>query len=257
MDLGLKGKNVFITASSEGIGYATAEAFLAEGAIVCINGRNEEKLERAVHTLGSAYGIKKVYGISGDMANSNDITRACEVVKQHTTYLDVLIGNLGTGKPLSSDKLSFDEWNYMLQMNLLSAVLLMQHIQDLFAQSGGSIVLLSSLAAFERIGAPPAYAAAKSGILSLVKYMAPLLWEKEIRINGVAPGNIYYPGGRWNELARKDSVGTKEYIERNVPLKRFGKPEEIAAAVTFLASERSSFTTGVTLQIDGGQSRGY
>ena len=87
--------------------------------------------------------------------------------------------------------------------------------------------------------------------------MTPILAKDGIRINGVSPGNVYYDGGRWQELCEQNPEGTRSYIEAEVPLKRFATSEEIAASVAFLCSERSSFTTGTVLQVDGGQGRGY
>ncbi len=256
MELGLLGKTVFITASTSGIGKAIAEAFLREGAAVIINGRSQSKLDDAVNILRKKFGDNKVYGIQGDMSENGFIRDTIYKMKEFVSHIDIIVGNLGTGKPISDDKFDLEEWQYMLKVNLLSAVGLIHDALDLFSDSGGSIVLMGSLAAHERIGAPPAYAAAKAGVISLVKYAAPILIRRGIRINAVSPGNIFFQGGRWEELTMQEPDGTKEYLETEVPMKRFGTSEEIAETVLFLASERSGFTTGSVIQADGGQSRG-
>ena len=257
MELDLYGKNVFITASTSGIGKATAAAFLREGATVIINGRNEKKLSEVLAEFRKKYGDKKVYGICADMSEELSMKEAADKIKEYVSYIDIVVGNLGTGKPVSKDKFDLQEWQYMLKINLLSAVVLIQNVRNLFLDTGGSIVIMASLAAHDRIGAPPAYAAAKAGIVSLVKYAAPILAEYNVRINAVSPGNIFFAGGRWEELMTQNFTGTKEYIEKEVSMKRFGKPEEIAETILFLCSNKSSFTTGTIVQVDGGQGKGY
>ena len=257
MNLYLNGKKVFITASTGGIGKATAAAFLREGANVIINGRDEDKLADTVKELRKVYGEEKVYAVCGDMSDEETIKYAIGKIKEHVSGIDIVVGNLGTGKPVSDDKFDLREWEYMLKMNLLSAVGLIQNTRGLFSENGGSIVLIASLAAHDRIGAPPAYAAAKAGVISLVKYAAPILWRDNIRINAVSPGNVFFEGGRWEELLRQDETGINDYIEKEVPMKRFGTAEEIAETIVFLSSGKAGFTTGAVVQVDGGQGKGY
>ena len=257
MELGLCGKNVFITASTSGIGKAIATVFLKEGATVIINGRNEKKLIDSLNEFRELYGREKVYAVCCDMSEEALINEAVNEIKEYVSCLDIVVGNLGTGKPISDDKFDIKEWKYMLKMNLLSTVGLLYNVRDLFSETGGSIVLITSLAAHDRIGAPPAYAASKAGIISLVKYAAPILIKQNVRINAVSPGNILFEGGRWEQLMAQDSIGVKEYIEKEVPMRRFGNVEEIAETVLFLCSEKSSFTTGAVVQVDGGQGKGY
>lgn len=257
MDLGLCDKSVFITASTSGIGKAIATAFLREGATVIINGRNEKKLVDSLNEFRQLYGRERVYAICGDMSEEALIKEAVNKIKEYVSCLDVVVGNLGTGKPISDDKFDMKEWQYMIKMNLLSAVGLLHNVRDLFSEVGGSVVLITSLAAHDRIGAPPAYAASKAGVISLVKYAAPILLEQNVRINAVSPGNVFFEGGRWEQLMVQDSIGVKEYIEKEVPMKRFGNVDEVAETVLFLCSEKSSFTTGAIVQVDGGQGKGY
>lgn len=258
MDLGLAGKVAFVSASSDGIGRAVAETLLTEGAVVTINGRSQEKLSEAVRLL-NAHGGNVVESLQGDMSDKASVTQVCGWLKDRYGQVDILVANLGSGKSLTSDSLDVNEWQRLLEINLYSAVWLIHEARrvELLRHGNGAVMLMASLAAFDRIGAPPAYAAAKAGIVSLVKYLAPVLAEDGIRINAVAPGNVYYEGGRWQELCEQDADGVRQYIETEVPLKRFATSEEIAASVAFLCSERSSFTTGTVLQVDGGQGKGY
>lgn len=257
MDMGLRGKTVFVTASTSGIGRAVAEAFLGEGATVIINGRSKDKINALLTEWHEKYGGTRVYAVCGDMSEETSIKEAAKQIKAWVSYLDIMVGNLGTGKPISADKFDLQEWRYMLDKNLLSTVGLIQNMRDFFAEKGGSIVVMASLAAHDRIGAPPAYAASKAGLISLVKYAAPILIRQNIRINAVSPGNIFFKGGRWEELMEENPKATKEYLQTEVPMQRFGMPEEIAEAVLFLGSERSGFITGTVLQVDGGQGKGY
>lgn len=258
MKLGLNGKTALITASANGIGRETAKAFLQEGATVFINGRDEKRLLKVQEELTGEYGDARVYSVCGDAANEKVIRMIHDRIEEKCGKLDILVPNLGRGKPISENKLDMDEWQCMMEVNLFSAVKLINRFYDLLRLGNNpSITMLSSIAALEKLNAPYAYAASKSSILALIKYLSDDYAKDNIRVNGVIPGNIYFEGGRWEELLDLDRTGTEEYIRNNVPLKRFGKPEEIANAIIFLASECSLFTTGSTLVVDGGQRRGW
>lgn len=256
MDLGLTDKKVFVTASSQGIGYSIAESFLKEGACVLLNGRNEKKLQQCYEVLQEKYGTAKIYSFVGDITKEDVILQCKKYIKSLWGKLDILIPNLGSGKPVGESRMDIKEWEFLMNTNLLSAVNVVTAFMDMLSPNdNSSIIFISSIAACERISAPYAYAASKNAVRTLSNYLSGDLAEKLIRVNCVIPGNILFTGGRWEELYNNDKDGVETYINTNVPLKRFGRPEEIADAVVFLASERAKFITGAELVIDGGQKR--
>lgn len=256
MNLQLKGKNVIITASTDGIGFASARKFLEEGANVLINGRNQLKAEERKKSLEKEFGKDRVFAYAGDITKEENIEGLCQHAEKIFDQVDCMVANVGSGKPIARSRLAMEEWEKSFDINLFSAVKLVQACDGLWNEkSGGSIVMLSSLAAYNRISAPYAYAAAKQAISVFSKYLSDDYAKKNIRVNSVVPGNVYYKGGRWEELVKQDEIGVKEYIENSVPLKRFATPDEIADAILFLASECASFITGTSLIVDGGQNR--
>lgn len=256
MELGLFGKKAVITASTDGIGYAVARGFLEEGARVLINGRNPEKARSKQELLEKEFGEDRVYLYVGDTASKEGATGLARMAEQIFGSVDCITACVGSGKPVADSRLDMAEWETAFDINLFSAVRLLRTFENLWdKETGGSIVLISSLAACSRISAPYAYAAAKQGVRLLSKYLADDYAERKIRVNSVIPGNVLYKGGRWEELLERDSQGVKGYIEQSVPMRRFGAPQEVADAVLFLSSARASFITGASLLIDGGQSR--
>lgn len=256
MNLWLEGKTVLITGSSGGIGKATARSFLEEGACVLLNGRNKEKLVQLQLEYEEAFGRGKIFHFAGDMSDINTIQECKKYIQSQWGRLDILVPNLGNGKGICADKLAIEEWQHMMEKNLYPTVNLIRILQPLLENSRkANIVLLSSVVAYERANAPYAYSAAKGAILSLNRCLAGEFAYKQLRVNCVVPGNVFFEGGRWEELQNADKNGVEQYLKENVPMGRFAKPEEIADAIVFLASERSSFTTGAALVIDGGQKR--
>lgn len=256
MDLGLAGKKVFITASSSGIGLSIAKTFLQEGAYVVINSRNADKLNKAKRQLKSETQSDDIDVFVGNMCVWETVLSCKAFIEKKWGGLDILIPNLGTGKPLSKNRLDITEWTYMMEHNLYSTVNLINTFEALLMKgSQANIVMISSVVASERASAPYAYAASKGSILTLNSYLAGDYAKKNIRVNCVMPGNVFFDGGRWEELLNVDKDGVEKYISENVPMERFAKPEEIANTVVFLASEKSSFTTGAVMTVDGGQRR--
>ena len=255
MHLRLKDKYVLITGATRGIGLATAKAFLEEGSIVFLNGHDRIRLEERCRELGARF-PRKVIPCLGDITSEAGVEDVMRVLQKETAHLDVAVMNLGTGKPEGENLMQPEEWRRFYEINTISAVAMLDRLQPLLKRGkGANVVLISSIIAREAASAPVGYAAAKSAVLVLNRYLSGL-WAKDgIRVNCVLPGNVYFPGGRWEELLAEDETGVQSYIASNVPLRRFGHPEEIADAVLFLASERAGFITGAALNVDGGQQR--
>lgn len=256
MDLQLEGKKIVITASTDGIGYATVWKFLEEGACVLMNGRDQAKAQEKKRLLEKEFGEGRIFLYTGDTVSEDGIRGVYQCAKSNFGHIDCIVANVGSGKPIAQSNLDIKGWKEGFEINLFSAVKLINEFDDLWEQNtGGSIVTVSSLAAYSRLSTPYAYAAAKHGISVFSKYLSDDYAERKIRVNSVIPGNVFYPGGRWEELLNQDQNSVEEYIECSVPLKRFATPEEVADAIVFLASSRASFITGASLLVDGGQSR--
>lgn len=253
MNLGLQDKCVLITGACQGIGLSTAEEFLKEGARVCITGRNELKLQKAEKYLSDRYSAKQMMTFCGDATQKDVIEKLFQLIKSEWRRLDVIIPNIGSGKPLDSNPLSADEWTRLFETNLLGGIRLIEAFQGLLKQYEGNIVMLSSIVSRQVFGTSYAYAASKNSVVTLVKYLAKDLAKDKVRVNCVLPGNVLFDGGRWEEIIHEKGQAVMDDINAIVPMQRFGKPEEIAAGIVFLASSRASFITGSLLTIDGGQ----
>lgn len=253
MDLLLSNKSVLVTGSSKGIGYAIAQAFLTEGAKVIITGRDQESLNKAEKSLEK---IGEIVFYCGDMTSSIEIDRAIALAEKKFGGIDVVVANVGDGSVGGVD-ISEEEWYSALQTNFVGAMTLTAKTIPSLIDRKGNIIFISSIAGVESIGASIPYSSSKAALLSAMKGLARELGPKGVRVNAIAPGNILFPGGRWEKklLDRKEFF--ENYIKTYVPLQRFGTPEEIAILTVFLASPRSSFTTGACFVADGGQTNSY
>jgi len=256
VDLELYDKVAFIAGSSRGIGLAIARAFLREGAKVVITARNAKSLEEANALLIREAGAQRVLSIRGDMTDPTDIRCALNETMATFRGIDAVVANVGSGIARGGWDLTLDDWQSVLNINLLGSMALASAaLPHLLARGGGSLTFISSIAGCEAINAPVTYSAAKAAVQSAMKSLSRLVGPQGVRVNAVAPGNVLFPGGSWEQKLAERRKFFEQYVQSEVPLQRFGRPEEIANAVVFLASERASFITGACLVVDGGQTR--
>lgn len=250
MDLQLKGKKVFITGGSKGIGKAIAKAFLEEGAEVGIVARNETSLQLAKEELGNI----KTY--SADLTNEHERSLVFEKFIKDFGAIDILINNVGGSNgertTFATDLAYFEQ---ALHLNFLSAVHFSKlALIEMKKQQKGAIINISSIYGRES-GGKPTYNASKAALISFTKSLADEAISYGVRVNGVAPGSILHPTGNWQKRIEENPEKMKQFVKQEIPAGRFGTAEEVANVVIFLASEKASWVVGATLNVDGGQSK--
>lgn len=256
MDLHLGEKVALVAGSSRGIGLATARAFLAEGCRTVITGRDGPALGRARAGLESESSPELVMAFEGDLRDPDAIKALLVAIDERWGRLDCLVANIGNGRGPVGWDLQESDWQRLFEENLSGTYRLVQYVLPAMSQSGaGSIVLVASIVGLESTSAPLPYSAAKAALVNYGKNLARQVGSCNVRVNTVAPGNVLFPGGSWERhLAERRDEVLKE-IESEVPLRRFGQPEEIADLIVFLSSDRAAFITGSCVVADGGQTR--
>lgn len=251
MNLDLKGKVALVGGASRGIGLAIAKALLAEGCTVILSARGRAGLGAAVAEVGGA-----AWGEVADLTDAAACDGLIEAVEDRFGRLDVLVANAGSGASVAPGRETPDEWRRVIELNLFTATNLIGAARPLLARDGGgSIVCVSSICGREALGAPVTYSAAKAALDAAVNGLSRPFAAEGIRINGVAPGNILFPGGTWERKVSENPDAVSIMLARDVPQGVLGRSEDVADAVTFLASARAAFITGAVLVVDGGQTR--
>jgi NAD(P)-dependent dehydrogenase (short-subunit alcohol dehydrogenase family) len=245
-----EGKVAVITGGNSGIGLATAQRFVQEGAHVYVTGRRQTELDEAVKEIG-----KNITGVQGDISNLADLDRLYSTVKQQKGQIDVLFANAGIGESMSLEKISEAHFDKTFNVNVKGVLFTVQKALPLF-KDGGSIILNGSIASSKAMEGTTVYSATKAAVRSFARTWTLELRSRKIRINVVSPGPIDTPG--LNNFIRGMGMGEeqiKKAIISSVPMGRMGAPDEVASAVLFLASDDSSFVTGVELFVDGGMAQ--
>jgi NAD(P)-dependent dehydrogenase (short-subunit alcohol dehydrogenase family) len=246
----LEGKIAVITGGSSGIGLATAKRFVEEGAHVVITGRREQALAQAAAAIG-----ENVTTVVGDVSRLDDLDRLYAIVKEKHGHLDILFANAGAGTVAPLETASEAHFDQTFGVNVKGLFFTVQKARPLF-KNGGAIILTSSVSNIMGLPAFSAYAASKAAVRSFARAWTLELKDRKIRVNSMSPGPIDTPAlATTTGLTPEQAEQAAAQFSSQIPMGRRGEPEEIAAAVLFLASDESSFITGVDLAVDGGMAQ--
>ena len=244
--LKLKGKVALVTGGTAGIGLATAQHFAAEGAQVFIMGRRQAALDETVKSMGG-----KTIGLQGDVSKLADLDRVVDTIREKAGRLDVVFANAGGGEVSPFGSISEDHYAKTFDVNVKGVLFTVQKVLPLLAE-GASVILIGSIAGSKGVPAFSVYNAAKAAIRSFARSWTVDLKDRKIRVNTLSPGPIDTPGLNAVATNEEEVRKFKTSLASTVPMGRLGTPDEIAKAAVFLASDDSSFITGVELFVDGG-----
>jgi len=258
MDLGLDGKRALVTGSTAGIGLATARALAAEGASVTVNGRTAQRVSQAVNQLMGEVPGARVQGIAADLSGT---AGRAELVQQ-LPLVDILVNNLGIFEPTPFEQISDADWFRFFETNVLSGVRLSRHyIPGMRERNWGRVVFVSSESGVQIPAEMIHYGMTKTAQLAVSRGLAETLGGTGVTVNSVLPGPTSSEGvGQFvRQLAESQAVDVatveRQFFETARPssiIQRFATPEEVAAMIAYVCSERASATTGAALRVDGG-----
>ena len=243
----LTGKVAVITGANSGIGLETAKRFVEEGAQVVITGRRKDELVKAAAEIG-----ENVVAVQGDVSHLEDLDRLYAEVKAKFGHIDILFANAGLGQVAPLGAVTEEHFDREFDVNVKGLFFSVQKALPLF-KDGGSIILNSSVAGHKGIGGFSVYSATKAAVRSFARSWTSDLKDRKIRVNAISPGPIETPIFGKMGLTKEQSAEFASSIISSVPLGRVGQSEEVAAAASFLASDESSYITGIDLSVDGGQ----
>jgi 3-oxoacyl-[acyl-carrier protein] reductase len=256
MDLHLTDKVAIVTGSSRGLGLASAIALASEGCLVCICARGGERLREAAEEISRASNTtRRVLAVQADVSTAEGVALVVERTVHTFGGLDILVNNVGKAGGATLVETTDEEWREAFDQTLYPAIRASRVAVPVMRQRGGGVILMIASIFGREAGGRLTYNAVKAAEISLAKSLARELASDNIRVNSVAPGSILFPGGSWHRRLEADPEGIAEFVRRELPLGRFGRPEEVGAVVAFLASPRASWISGACVTVDGGQSR--
>jgi 3-oxoacyl-[acyl-carrier protein] reductase len=258
MDLGLRDKVAIVTGSSRGLGLASVKALAAEGCRVTMCARTADLLStRAAEVSQLAGSPDRVLAVTADVTRAGDIETVVERTAATFGGIDVLVNNVGLAQGAGLLDTTDAAWQEAFDATLMPAVrasrLVVPHMQR---RGGGAIVMIASIFGREA-GGRMTYNAVKAAEISLAKSLAQQFASFNIRVNSVSPGSILFEGGSWWKRQQQDPEWIAEFVRRELPFGRFGRPEEVGNVVAFLASDRASWISGTSVVVDGCQSRAF
>ena len=244
-----EGKVAVITGGNSGIGLATAQRLANEGAYVFITGRRQSELDAAVKLIG-----KNVTAVQGDVSNLADLDRLYATVKQQKGRIDILFANAGGGEFAPLGSITEAHYDKTFDLNVKGVLFTVQKALPLLVD-GGAIILNASIVSSKGMPAFSVYSATKAALRSFARTWTVDLKDRKIRVNAVSPGPIETPGVDGLAKTPEDLAQIKANLASAVPMGRMGTSDEIAKAVSFLASDDASFITGIELFVDGGMAQ--
>ena len=248
MDFGIEGKVALVTAATRGIGHSIAQELAREGARVSVVARTEADVKRVAKEIAG-------FGVSADVTTDNGCRKAVEETRQHLGPIDILVNNYGARAGTSWQDTGPKEFEAAFAGNVTVSLRMTQLVlPSMIERAWGRVVVITSVWGREAGGAP-AYNAAKAAETSMVKSLAHEVASKGVTVNSVAPGSILFEGGGWHRRQQADPQGIAEFVRREMPLGRFGTPEEVASVVAFVCSRQASLLTGASIAVDGVQGR--
>ena len=252
MNLDLTGKIFLVTGGSRGIGRAITTGLLQEGAKVAIIARKKRGVNQAVSDFAQKFGSAQILGLVGDCANENSLSEHISELENIWGGLDGVVANVGDGRSVPDPVPDTKQWSQVWQTNFETALITTRTCLPMLQARQGSLLFISSITGLSVLGAPVDYSVAKTAVIALAQNLARKVGPR-VRVNVIAPGNIFFPGGSWDEKVKTQPEVVDTMLRSQVPLQRFGTPEEIADAAVYLCSSRASFITGSVLRVDGGQ----